>query len=197
MANVKYNPIPYLSADELARFQARIKTESEKACWIWQGIKSSGGYGFLKIRRRMIAAHRLAYAIAKGDPGGMYVCHKCDNPACVNPQHLFLGTNRDNQIDARTKGLLNPPRGDSHYSRTHPEKTARGDRSGRRRKPESYQHLSGENSPYAKLTDKQVEEIRQLYGEGYDTLAEIGNYYGVCASHVHDIVRNRRRKQEA
>src|ERR1044072_7489057 len=130
MASVKYTPIPSLSADELTRFSARISKDPDNECWIWLGVKTARGYGFIKIRGRMIATHRIAYSLSKGDPGQIYVCHRCDNPSCCNPDHLFLGTNRDNQIDAREKGLLNPLRGDRHYSKTHPEKVARGDRSG-------------------------------------------------------------------
>jgi len=97
-----------LSCHELStegRFFKRVtKTEG---CWKWQGRKNTKGYGHLSIRGRVktIAAHRLSYQIHVGPvPDGMFILHKCDNPGCVNPAHLFLGTNADNMADMVSKG---------------------------------------------------------------------------------------------
>lgn len=78
-------------------------------CWIWtKGYAGgrNGRYGMLRLPDgSAITAHRLSYALHKGPiPAGMYVCHSCDNPACCNPAHLWLGTNSDNQLDAVAKG---------------------------------------------------------------------------------------------
>jgi hypothetical protein len=75
-------------------------------CWEWTGTKNRpGGYGAVYIDGKQVAAHRASYADAFGPiPDGMWVLHKCDNPPCVNPEHLFLGTARDNTLDSMRKG---------------------------------------------------------------------------------------------
>lgn len=78
-------------------------------CWVWQGIRDRDGYGVFKSRRNGVRwgmrAHRLAYSIYHGPINeGLCVCHTCDNPSCVNPDHLFLGTDEDNRLDKIAKG---------------------------------------------------------------------------------------------
>lgn len=75
-------------------------------CWIWTGAINGGGYGSMCYRGRRDGAHRFSWEYHNGQsiPEGMRVLHKCDMPSCVNPEHLFLGTQSDNQIDAQTKG---------------------------------------------------------------------------------------------
>lgn len=69
-------------------------------CWIWTGSLKPDGYGCLYYEGKMWIAHRVSYIIHKGKiPKGMFVLHKCDNPSCVNPKHLFIGTNKDNLHD--------------------------------------------------------------------------------------------------
>jgi HNH endonuclease len=74
-------------------------------CWEWLGRTDKDGYGIVMIDGKNNRAHRLSYVVHRGDiPDGMVVCHKCDNPPCCNPSHLFLGTIKDNANDALAKG---------------------------------------------------------------------------------------------
>lgn len=83
---------------------------SVEGCWLWTGAFNSRpdrpiGYGTITIRRKQLNTHRVAYESAIGPiPDGMMVCHTCDNRLCCRPSHLWLGTNRDNQLDAVSKG---------------------------------------------------------------------------------------------
>ncbi len=94
----------------MVRFWNKVKKE-ESGCWNWIGALRSG-YGIIKIDGKLISTHRLSYILTNGNiPEGMFICHKCDNPKCVNPDHLFLGTRSDNMIDALNKGRIYIPNG--------------------------------------------------------------------------------------
>src|SRR3990167_2058280 len=81
------------------------KVDKTDSCWLWKVGKNKDGYGRFRFEMKIKVSHRFAWEITFGKiPSGMLVCHKCDNPPCVNPSHLFLGTHKDNAIDKSQKG---------------------------------------------------------------------------------------------
>lgn len=122
--------------DVKERFEEKFE-EDESGCWNWMAYKMPFGHGTFKIDGRMQLAHRVAYQMYVGEiPEGICVCHHCDNPCCVNPNHLFLGTQADNVQDCENKGR------DVH----------RGS--------------PGEKHGMAKLTEEQVRPIRKMWADG-------------------------------
>lgn len=94
-----------LTAKQEQRFYSKInKTDT---CWLWLGTKGKSGYGAFWLNTKPVRAHRLSYVLKYGSfDQSLYVCHHCDNPSCVNPEHLFLGTNKDNMDDGYKKGRI-------------------------------------------------------------------------------------------
>lgn len=101
---IRNTPIP-LGVVDADWFWSRASTGDPDSCWPWMLGRTPRGYGVAWLRGRNVRAHRVAWAIENGcDPSPFHVLHKCDNPPCCNPSHLFLGTDADNVADMRAKG---------------------------------------------------------------------------------------------
>ena len=145
------------------------KVEKSDGCWLWLGRKQGKGYG----KQGDQYAHRLAWELAYGTiPKGLFVCHHCDNPSCVRPDHLFLGTADDNQQDMVRKG-----------------RSPRGDRSGARKHPERMR--KGESISWHKLTADNVRSIRKERAEKGTTYAAMAEHYGVHPMTVSQIFKGK------
>jgi hypothetical protein len=177
------------------RFFAKTKradqprTGMATPCLEWQAGCDKNGYGKFSLGGKAVRAHRAAWEIAHGPiPEGKLACHKCDNPSCVDDDHLFLGTDADNMADRdakerqacgdRSGARLHPDRlsrGEVHGARMR-EVAARGDRNGARLYPERW--ARGESHYNAKLTEEGVHRIFRLRGKGW-IQEKLGKEFGV------------------
>ncbi len=134
---MKAKEIPEISSEELFRFLARINKRGPLVrkglgkCFSWKTDGPTDIYGSVYLSGEEYPAHRVAWTIENGPiPRRLRVLHKCDNKNCVNPAHLFLGTQGDNMRDRSSKGRGNHPRGDQHPARLNPSRLARGEAHG-------------------------------------------------------------------
>jgi hypothetical protein len=105
------------------KFKERFfaKVEKTPTCWIWKGAHKAKGYGTIGVGKKSMGnrknayAHRISWEMANGEkiPDGLFACHKCDNPPCVNPEHIFIGTNSENILDSVAKKRF--PIASRHY----------------------------------------------------------------------------------
>lgn len=95
----------YRGAPIDVRLKSRVKIDPVSQCWNWIGCTNKFGYGIITIDKWVYTAHRTSWQTFNGEiPGDLFVLHKCDNPGCINPEHLFLGTQKDNAQDCIAKG---------------------------------------------------------------------------------------------
>lgn len=162
----------------LERLDSNSIPLTECGCIIWLGAMSARRYGVIKIDGQQIKTHRASWFANFGPvPKGLNILHKCDVPLCINPDHLFIGTPLDNARDKEAKGRGNHATGMRSGRYTKPHRTSRGDHHYTRRIPGLKR---GEGNGRAKLTAKQVLEIREWNGS---TLA-CGLKYGITKTTV-------------
>lgn len=146
---------------------SRVEFDTNGGCWLWPRVSVGFGYGALSYKGHRIRAHRASYGAFKGPiPDRLLVCHKCDVPACCNPDHLFLGTYQDNVDDMFAKG--------------------------RNRAKKWTGERSGEGNTMAKLTWEKVREIRS---SGLKA-RELAGLYSVSVGTIGDILSGRKWKTQ-
>lgn len=137
------------------RFLKYIKIGQPDECWEWTGSYHKFGYGQFKWQEENIHnAHVAAYVLFIGKRHGLYVCHSCDNPRCVNPHHLWLGTNKQNIQDMDRKGRA-------------------------KRYDFSQRDQRGEKNCMAKLSSDTVRRMREIYAEGSLSYSKVAKKFGV------------------
>ena len=163
-----------------------------EGCWPFTGGLTRGGYGRIAIDGRRghvsrIGAHKLAWIVTYGPvPKGLFVCHRCNNPTCCRPDHLYLATGAENTAHAKRDGLI--LKGDVHPARLHPERMAHGDNNGARMYPERL--ARGEAVAVGKLTEAQVREIRARHAAG-ESGYKLAPIFGVSQVNISCIVRGK------
>jgi len=146
-------------------------------CWIWTGARTPHGYGQVQVDGRRMLIHRASWEQENGPiPAGLLVLHRCDTPPCINPEHLFLGTQSDNMRDSKAKGR-------SGWI-THPERVPRGDNHGSRRRRD--ERPRGEAHGQARLTE---DAVRDILGSPWMSNAAMAQQYGVSEKTVYCVRR--------
>ena len=148
-----------LFPQHIDRFNSFSECYNMQDCCEWIGTRDSKGYGIFSIRHKLFKAHRVAYALFyKSLDNNLKCCHSCDNPSCVNPHHLWLGTQLENIEDRGIKG-----------------RTRAG-------------HLLGEDNPKSKLTEADVLEIREIYNPNTWSTRVLAERFKVSQTKIRQIL---------
>ena len=140
------------------------KVNKTETCWEWIAFKTKEGYGYFRHEGITKRAHRFSWILTHGEiPKELHVLHKCDNPPCVNPEHLFLGTDLDNSKDRGNKGRT------SKVSRN-----------------------KGSDHPNSKFTEKDIIEIRNKYKSKMYTQSDLAKEYNTVQGVISNIILNKR-----
>ena len=154
--------MPPTSKSPEERFWEKVDKSGD--CWEWIASKTRDGYGMFRdrtLRKNMIKSHKWSWIYYFGGPGSLHVLHKCNNPGCVRPDHLYLGTHAQNMADIAKAG--------NHSNKLHPEK------------------YYGSKNPSAKFTEEQVLTIRKMYEEG-SSLNDLVNHFNAKKATIWAIV---------
>lgn len=154
--------------DYKTHFETKFK--KTETCWVWQGSCFDNGYGQFKCKGKNWKAHRYSYTIYRSDPGTYFVCHTCDNPKCVNPAHLFLGTAKDNKDDCVRKN--------------------------RHAKHNAKPQIGKKNGGWirARFNKGEIDEIKNQYTGKRGEQTALAKKYGVSVTTICSIINNRRYK---
>ena len=178
---IETKKLPKLTGDLLKRFKTYFKEGKADECWNWNGHKDPRGYGSFYIGKKPYLAHRMSYMVHIGKvKDGMCVLHECDNPSCVNPSHLFIGTIAFNCIDRALKGRS--ASGDRHWTKLHPEILKNMKRSPRLNSPK------GEDHPMRVLSLDDVAAIRSMYVPRKVSQESLGKMFGVSRGAIQAVV---------
>lgn len=164
-------------------------TNGPDACWLWPGCRDKAGYGLVRYGGKVIRAHRVAFAIHNQHQlGREFICHRCDNPPCCNPRHLFIGDPQTNVDDMVKKGRHRCGRGNRHGWVLHPESILRGDKHPFSIDPSKA--ARGEDASH-KLFEHEVIEIRRRFAAGGISKSALARLYNVTPKNIRLVVERR------